>query len=307
MIKHSQSTSIKSQRWLAIAAIILVSLVYVILSMVSRILEPGFGDYTQVYVRISIGTVVALILIRRHITWSNFTRLKLKDWLGITLMGVVGYGLVVAALTIGVLNTTLINTSIIYATVPVFVYLFSVVLLKRKPELVKIVLVLISLWGVGIISSNSLIPQLEGINRGDWWVLFGAACGALFVIGRKLVSDTLNNRELAVIVMAFAAVTTFVLAMINGERIDLHAFGVPSIIFGLAIGSLLNIVATSLENFGFKILDETFAAQLLMFESVFALVLGRLFYAEVISITQMLGMLIVSASLLLMNRVAHNE
>ncbi len=307
MIKHSQSTSKKHQRWLAIASMIFVALCYVVLSMVSRILEPGFADYTQVYMRISIGTFVALILFRRHITWSNFTRLTLRDWLGITLMGVVGYGLVVAALTIGVLNTTLINTSMIYATVPVFVYLFSLPLLKRKPKLIKIVLVLVSLWGVGMISSNSLIPHLEGINRGDWWVLFGAACGALYVIGRKLVSDTLNNRELAVIVMALAALTTFVLAMVNGERIDWRVFSVPSILFGLAIGSVLNIAATFLENYGFKILDETFAAQLLMFESVFALVLGRLFYAEVISVTQMLGMLVVSASLLLMSRIAKHE
>lgn len=307
MIKKAQSTSIKRRRWLAIASIILVALCYVILSMVSRILEQGFGDYSQVYLRISIGTVVAALLFRRHITWSNYARLKARDWLGITLMGVVGYGLVVAALTIGVLNTTLINTSIIYATVPVFVYLFSLPLLKRKPELTKILLVLISLWGVGMISSNSLIPHLEGINRGDWWVLFGAACGSLYVIGRKLVSETLNNRELAVIVMAIAAITTFVLAIANGERVDWSVFGVPSILVGLVIGSVLNIAATYLENYGFKMLDETFAAQLLMFESVFALVLGRLFYSEIISFTQMLGMFVVSASLLLMNRVAQDE
>jgi hypothetical protein len=68
MIKSSQSTSKKSHRWLAIASIILVALCYVILSMVSRILEPGFGDYTQVYLRISIGTLMAALLFRRHIT-----------------------------------------------------------------------------------------------------------------------------------------------------------------------------------------------------------------------------------------------
>jgi drug/metabolite transporter (DMT)-like permease len=294
------------KRWLAIVSIILVALCYVILSMVSRILEPGFGDYTQVYLRISIGTLMAALLFRRHITWSNYTRLKPKDWLGITLMGVVGYGIVVAALTIGVLNTTLINTSIIYATVPVFVYIFSLPLLKRKPELIKIALVLVSFWGVGMISSNSVIPHLEGINHGDWWVLFAAVCGALYVIGRKLVSDTLNNRELAVIVMAIAAITTFALSLINGDRVDWSVFGVPSILVGLVIGSVLNIAATFLENYGFKILDETFAAQLLMVESVFALVLGRLFYAEVISLTQILGMLVISSSLLLMNRVAHH-
>lgn len=305
MIKKTQSTSMK--RWLAIASIILVALCYVILSMVSRILETGFGDYTQVYVRISIGTVVALILFRRHITWSNYARLKPKDWMGILLMGVVGYGFVVAALTIGVLNTTLINTSMIYGTVPVFVYLFSIALLKRKPELFKIVLVLLSLWGVGMISSNSLIPHLEGINRGDWWVLFGAACGSLYVIGRKMISNRLNNRELAVIVMAVAAVTTFILAIAHGEGINWNSFGMPEVFAGLVVGSLLNIVATFLENYGFKILDETFAAQLLMFESVFALVLGRLFYSEIISLTQMLGMLVVSASLLLMSRVAKHE
>lgn len=303
MIKKTQSTSKKRQRWLAIAAIILVALTYVILSIVSRVLERGFADYTQVYMRISLGTLVACVLFRKHIAWKKYTRLSLNDWVGITLMGVVGYGLVVAALTIGVLNTTLINTSIIYATVPLFVYVFSLLFLKRKPDLTKIMLIIVSFWGVGMIASNSFIPHLEGINQGDWWVLFGAVCGSLYVIGRKLVSNKLNNRELAVIVMALAAVTTFVLALLNGESIDWSSFGVPSILVGLVIGSVLNIVATSLENFGFKILNETFAAQLLMFESVFALVLGRLFYSEIISLTQLVGIVVVSSSLLLMSRV----
>ncbi len=305
MHQNAQLASGK-QRWLASGAIILVALSYVILSMVSRVLEPGFGDYTQVYVRIGIGTLVAALLFRKHISWKKYLRLPLKDWVGISLMGVVGYGFVVAALTIGVLNTTLINTSIIYATVPLFVYVFSLLLLKRKPDVTKTLLILASFWGVGMIASNSFIPHLEGINRGDWWVLFGAACGSLYVIGRKLVSNKLNNRELAVIVMALAAVTTFVLALLNGESIDWSSFGVPSILAGLAIGSVLNIVATSLENFGFKILNETFAAQLLMFESVFALILGRVLYAEIISMTQLVGMLVVSVSLLFMSRVAKN-
>lgn len=306
MFEKPYSSSNKKQRGLAILAIIVVALTYVILSIVSRVLERGFTDYTQVYMRISIGTLVACVLFRKHIAWEKYTKLNLKDWVGITLMGVVGYGLVVAALTIGVLNTTLINTSIIYATVPLFVYVFSLFFLKRKPDIVKVLLIIASFWGVGMIASNSFMPHLEGINWGDWWVLFGAACGSLYVIGRKLVSNKLNNRELAVIVMALAAVTTFVLALLNGESIDWSSFGVPSILVGLVIGSVLNIVATSLENFGFKILNEMFAAQLLMFESVFALILGRLFYAEVISMTQLVGIVVVGTSLLLMSRVAEN-
>jgi drug/metabolite transporter (DMT)-like permease len=289
--------------WLGIISIVVVALAYVMLSMV---LEQGFQDLTQVYIRITLGALLAMLLFRRHIRWQKFFALPAKDWVGIMLMGVFGYGLVVAALTIGVLNTTLINTSIIYATVPFFVYLFSFLLLKRKPQVTTLALLGVSFWGVGIISSNSLIPQLDGINRGDWWVLFGAACGALYVIGRKLMSARLNNRELSVVVMLVAACTTLALAMINGERFNWSSFAIPQVLIGLALGSLLNIVATFLENFGFNVLDEVFASQLLMFEAVFALVLGWVFYGETVSIIQLVGIALVSTSLMLMHRFSKN-
>ncbi len=55
--------------------------------------------------------------------------------------------------------------------------------------------------------------------------------------------------------MGIAALSGIVIAGLKGEILTLASFTNPLVLLGVAMGALLNIVATFGENFGFKNID----------------------------------------------------
>jgi drug/metabolite transporter (DMT)-like permease len=131
------------------------------LSVAARWLDTSFGIFTQVYIRIFLAMVATIIIFPRDIRWGNIKALNIKDWLVLLLMGIVGYGLMIFAITKGALITTLLNVSVLFSTVPIFVYLLGVIFLKRRWRYIILGLLLVSIWGVGVLSSGQFIPAYQ--------------------------------------------------------------------------------------------------------------------------------------------------
>lgn len=286
-----------------IIALLIVSLSYVVLGVGARLMGEGFEPLTQVYVRVAVGAAMAYILFHKKISVKNILRTPKKDYLPLFLMGTVGYGLSVYLITEGVLRTTLLTTSVIYGTFPFFTYLFSLLVFKRKIDWRLVGLIGLSLWGVMMIAGKSFWPQLDGLNVGALFVLLAAATGSWYLIGRKMMSEHLNQEELTVTIMVIAAGTVLAGAIVMGEGIRLSAFSLAPVLIGLAIGATLNIIATYLDNFAFKVLDEVFASQLLLSENVFALIIGVLFYAEKVLPIEVLGAVLIVGSVYVSNQL----
>ncbi|MBI4130229.1 EamA family transporter [Candidatus Roizmanbacteria bacterium] len=161
----------------AVLSLVFISFCYVLLSLASRLLDAGFGNFTHVYLRIALGALFAALLFRNKINYRHYLQLSHRDTTGIILMGVVGYGIFVYLITKGALLTSLVNVSVIYATSPFFTVLFSVFLLKKIPSLLQILLVVVSVLGVMMVSTNSFIPRLTEFGSGELYVLASAAAG----------------------------------------------------------------------------------------------------------------------------------
>lgn len=119
---------------LAIGLLVLDAFWYAFGGVISRVLSEGFEPLTQVYLRIGLGLVLALAIYGKRIWWGQYKTLPKRDWVALGLIGVVGYGLMVYFITLGVLNTKLINVSVLYATVPMMVYLISIIVFGKKSE-----------------------------------------------------------------------------------------------------------------------------------------------------------------------------
>lgn len=285
----------------AVIALLFVSLSYTVLGIGARLMGEGFGPLTQVYVRVAVGAIIAMVLFSKKISWQNIKMTPRKDYLGLMLMGAVGYGLSVYFITEGVLRTTLLTVSVIYGTFPFFVYLYSVFVFKRRPDWRLITLIGLSFWGVMMIAGRTVLPKFDALSVGALYVALSAATGAWYVIGRKLISDHLKKEELMVVVMSIAAVTVLVGALITEEGISWNAFSMNSVLIGLAIGATLNIVSTYLDNFAFKVLDEVFASQLLLSENIFAIFIGVVLYHEKVYPIELFGALIICACVFVSN------
>jgi len=182
-----------SPRTTSIIALISVSLGYGLLSVAARLLGTSFGVFTQVYVRIFIALIFTYIIFRRDLRWHKLKALPLGSWIVLIMMGVIGYGLMVYSITKGALSTTLLNVSVIYSTVPLFVYLLGLIFLKRPWRYLILGLLLVSVWGVGVLSSGQLWPSLSRFGVGDYWVLLAAFFEGIWYLGIRLIEKQLNS------------------------------------------------------------------------------------------------------------------
>ncbi len=296
-----------SLRTKVIAALVSVSAGYALLSVAVRLLDGAFEPLTQVYVRVTIGFLIAVVLFSKQLRWKKIKTIPTKDLIGLGLMGTIGYAVSVYCITLGAINTSLVNVSVIYSTLPFFVALNGFVFLRQKISKKLIFFLILSFIGVLIVATKSLIPVLNQFGFGDFMMLLAALTGSWYPLGRKMLSNHLNNSEVSVIVMGIAALTAFCLAMVRGEVLDLSQILHPSIIIGLAIGAGFNILATFFENFAFQHIHPVIGSQILLTENLFALVFGFLLYQEMISLPQIIGAVLIMISVYFSNTLSSSE
>jgi len=247
--------------------------------------------------------VVTIAIFPKSIRWRKIAALSFRDWLILLMMGVVGYGFMVYAITKGALITSLLNVSVLFSTVPIFVYLLGVIFLRRELRYLILILLSISIWGIGVLSSGQLLPSLSHFGVGDWWVLLSALFEAIWYLGIRLMENKLNSREMTVIAQLIATITLFILAIKSGESFPvLSNFYSWQVLLGLLVGVVMNVLAPLVTIYAFKHLDEVFATQLFLSENIFALFVGYFFYGETIGFISLLGAGVVVASVYTMNK-----
>lgn len=292
-----------STRHLSIGFLIIVAASYTFLSIGSRLLAEGFQPMTQVYMRIAIATIVLIGTFRKQLRWNRLRSIASKDlWILFT-MGTLGYSIAVYFATLGALNAKLINVAIIFASVPFFSYIYAMLFLKKQFDVKLTALLSISLLGISFVATKSFIPKLETFGTGEWFTLLATATMAWFFVGRKLLSKHLNTQEITVTVMAIAAASGFILALLRKETFSLTAFTNPHVILGLFIGGVMNVIVNPIEIYAFDHLDPVYGSQILLLENVFALLFGYLIYAETVSVPEMIGGAIIVICVYIANRI----
>lgn len=288
---------------LSIIFLIFVAAAYTLLSVGSRLLAEGFQPMTQVYMRIAIATIALILMFRKNLRWIRIRTIPIRDvWILLT-MGTIGYSIAVYFATLGALNAKLVNVAIIFASVPFFSYLYAFIFLKKPFDIKLTALLSISLIGIGFVATKSFIPKLEAFGIGEWFTLIATATMAWFFVGRKLLSKHLNTQEITVVVMAIAAISGWILALMRHETFSLSAFTNMHVLLSLLIGGLMNVIVNPIEIYAFDHLDAVFGSQILLLENVFALIIGYLVYAETISLPEVIGGLIIVACVYIANRL----
>lgn len=153
-----------------------------------------------------------------------------------------------------------------------------------------------------MVASKSFIPNFSSFGIGEIFAVLSVLATGWWSVGRKMISDKLNNKEVTIMTMMIAAISGFLIATLRGEVLNLAAFGMPIIWLGITIGAGLNLLLTFSENFAFKHIDVVIGNQILMISTVFAMINGAIFFRETVSVTELLGGSIILLSVYLANR-----
>lgn len=280
-----------------------MALGFACMGVASRWMSEGFGNMTQVALRIIGAAILTSIVFYKQISWKKIISSTPKTLFILITIGFLGYAGMVYFITLGSLTTKLLNVAVLYSTVPFFVYLGGLFVWKRKIQLKVILLLLISIWGVGILTSGNIFPSISGFGRGELYVLASAIFEAIYFIGLKKLEGRLNSSEIAAASLLVGGLSAFILSIILGESLSFAGLANWHVSVALSFGILQNIWVPLLTMFAFTHINEVVATQLFLLENFFALIFGYLLYNEIVNIYQIAGAAVIIASVYLMNQV----
>lgn len=289
-----------------VIALIFLTAIFTMMSVLARYLNDGFTILQQVYLRIFVASVLAIVMFRQDIRWQRLLRMPAREWLILAFRGLMAYGLAVTLISKAVTLTLIGNVSFIAALpfVPVLGFLF----LKEKVTWWKLAAIAGSLIGVGLLAITNF-HDVFAWGRGDVVAIISNVAFAMSYIARRWHGPTLNNKEMTTLTLLFGTVIVFVMSMALGEGAPhVHLAWTSWTLWAvILLGGALNVANQLLVNYSFQHLDAVRAGNLLNLECAWGLLFGLLFYHEWPSWRGLVGGIVIVSCVIALNIRSQRE
>jgi drug/metabolite transporter (DMT)-like permease len=290
----------KSERKKGILALILLALVFASMGLFVRYLQTDFTLLQQTYLRIGAAFILGYLLFFKDIDLGKLAKVPKKDWVVILLRSVSLYVLAVPLVSQSILTTKYSNASLI-GGLPLAA-LLGFIILKEKATVPKILYLTLAFVGVALIGVKD-ITNIFVWGRGEILALLANFFFSLSYVLRRLQSDVLNNKEIAVVIFFISTILLLVTSFFFGESVPNPMAWTPILITAIIFAGLFNVANLFLTNYGFQKVEAVLASNLLTLETVFAIMLGFMFYQEVPSLKEFIGGVIIVYSVWQMNKI----
>lgn len=282
-----------------ILSLVLLALVFASMGLFVRFLSIDLLLFQQVYFRVGAAFVFSLLFFYKSLDFSKLTQIGSKDWTIIFVRSISFYVIGVTLFTQAIILTKYSNVTFIGALPMVAILGF--ILLKEKVTLVKILLILLAFIGVVLVAVTDY-SNLLSWGRGEILALISTFFFSLSYIARKWQSDKLNNKEITAIIFFVSFWLLLGASLFKGDGIPSPNWNVLLVlaIIGAGIFNILNLFLT---NYGFEKVNSVLASNILTLESVFAVILGFIFFKEIPNAKELIGGVMILVSVVLMNRI----
>ena len=264
--------------------------------------DIGFTQYEIIFTR---ALLTALIVLPIAKIKEKTIKINLKDlWIFIG-MGCISFVLFNICYLNCIAQTGMGIAAVLLYTAPAFVMLFSAILFKEKITKQKILALALALLGcvfiTGLIDNgiqNVSIPS----------ILFGLGAGlgySLYSIFGRYAIDRVSSLTATGWAFAFASIA-------SGFLIDFKHFASILLQSGTSIVLLLgcalccNVLTYILYTYGLTQMESSKASIIACIEPVVAFIAGAVVYHESVTITKIIGMLLVVSAVLLLNFAEKN-
>jgi drug/metabolite transporter (DMT)-like permease len=272
--------------------------------VVGRILAQTVGPFAAAFFRFAIASLFLVFLLRRtegKLIWPQKNQIIPVIFLGLT--GALLYNLFFLK---GLKMIEAGRASVIIANNPIFIALFSAYFFKERLSLVKVIGILISVVGaIIVISRGHVLEVLQGgLGWGEVYIFGCVASWVAFSLIGKAVMDNLSPLRsvtyssiagtLLLAVPAFLEGGFGFLAYSMSEWASIFYLG----FFGTVLGFLWYYQ-------GIQKIGPTRAGLFINFVPISAILLAFIFIGEPITMSLLIGTILVSSGVYLTNRPAN--
>jgi drug/metabolite transporter (DMT)-like permease len=289
----------RDERAKGILALILLTVAFASMGLFVRYLNTGFLLLQQVYLRITAAFILTLILFNKDLSFEKLKKISLKEWCLLLFRGLASYLFGVTLFSQAILLTKYSNVSFI-GSLP-FVAVLGVLFFREKITLQKIFLIIMAFIGVFLISVQDYSNILLW-GKGEIVALISTVFFSFSYVTRKWHSSLLNNKEITSIIFFISAIAVSITSFVAGDGLPVGhwTWGLLGAVLGAGLFNVINLFLT---NYGFQKVDAVLASNILTLESLFAVILGFIFYREMPGLKEIIGGLLIVGSVVLMNQV----
>ena len=275
-VLHATMTPMIPQQFRAGSALLGAALIYASFGLLIRILSDMYGDFAQVTARFLLAAAILFII--RAIAKKSLNLSK-KQFIFASIIGVT-FSALIMLFTLGVVTEKIATVIFVfYAASIISSLFFGSMFFKEKNK--SAIAVTLALLGFFAFSGISLAVSF-GIIAG---VLSGVLDGLTNSL-RKYLKDADTQ---SVMQVQFISGTLFagIVMLFMSEPIIKEVTLLPILV--TIIFAVLQIKLNELLYYGFQRMDVNVATIILSSEVVFASLIGYFFFAEVLSLTEMVG------------------
>lgn len=294
-----------SSRTRGLLSLVLLSVVFASMGIFARALGSEFTIIQQVYLRVLAALVLGLGFFFTRLDFSKLRQITTQEWLLLSFRACSLYVLGVTLFTKAIILAKYSNVSFIGA-LPV-VAVLGFVILKEKVTLFKTLFIGLSLLGTMLLAVTDSTHLLSW-GLGEVLALIATVFFGLSYVLRRWHSNLLNNQEMTLIMLLLASILLIVTSVLMGEGIPNPNHGWSITIVGVVItAGVFNIANVFLVNYGFEKVEAALANNVLMLESLFAVLIGMLLYHEVPALKELIGGGIILISVFGMNHTENSS
>jgi drug/metabolite transporter (DMT)-like permease len=255
-----------------------------------RMMATSFATWQQVYLRLLVAAVLALIVFRKGLGSSFWSQITPRDWVIYVLRSFAAFTVGIGFVTVAVQHTQISTVSFI-SSVPVLA-LFAWVMFRERVKPDVLVVIAISFVGLGLITNFDLANFRLGLGE-----LSAIICLVGFDISyvmARMHNPKFSNYQNTAVLLLIGWVPLLILSLLSHEKLPTHVGLIAWI--GLAASAIMNLTGLYLVNYVFSNLKAHVAGNILLLEGVFAMIVGFVLYGEALTVHELIGAAIIIVS-----------
>ena len=249
---------------------------------------------------IASGVLIAIAVVRK----VRFTGIRKREW-GIACIGAIFLTLHFASWITSLKLTSVASSVALVTTNPIFVGIFSWIILKEKQQKELIIGIVLSVSGSLILAvgdgglSGLVISNKEAL-LGDILALTGAIMGSGYLISGSIIREKVDTFRYILMVYPLTAVLLLLVTVVG--KFPLTGFSRISYLNLILLALVSQLLGHTAFNWALKHLKASMVAVTILGEPIGAAILAWLFFRESISLSQTIGMALIFAAIIISAR-----
>ncbi|MCL1990603.1 MAG: DMT family transporter [Defluviitaleaceae bacterium] len=287
-----------------ILSLFALSLISASMGIFMRTLGQELQLFQQLSFRLSAAFLVTILLFYKDIDYEKLKKMTNRDWTVTSSRTLFMYLFGISSVTIAFIRSSNYGNISFILALPM-VAILGVLILKEKMTLIKALLILLSFIGVVIISVDSF-ANITNWDISSLFALVGTTSMAMNAILRNKHTNLLNDKEIAALMLFIAAFITTLISFLLGERISSVNWSL-NLIFMIMLAGLFNALIIFFINYGYSKVNPLTANNIVATQSLFGVLIGIVFYQEVIGIREIIGGTFIILSVIAFNKLRGKE